>query len=345
VDLGDEYTFHQSQAHLNPYWILLDNQSTTDIFCNKALLGNVRDSDKSILVHCNAGNRRVSQVGILKNYGEVWYNKFAIATILSLLKVKEWYPVKYDTTSGNTFIFIHPTKEVIFEQIPLGLYYHDTKNHTIVMTTKDGGIETAKENREGYIQREYERAKQARRALGMVGHTSPKDFHNMVYSNKIHNCPVAPSGVKAANNIFGPDIASLRVKTVQVIPSPVTTQYMSIPPQIIELNKDVTLTADIMFVNKLPFMISMARKSPRQTKPMLIKSLEKFFHIDTYRGFKVSTTLMDGDVKLLPLPQLHSCTRTYAEKYPTAQRSTQLRSVLDRVCSVSRQNLNTTTDL
>jgi hypothetical protein len=38
-----------------------------------------------------------------------------------------------------------------------------------------------------------------------------------------------------------------------------------------------------------------------------------------------------------------SCGRTYAQTNPSAQRATQLRSVLARVYTVSRQNLNTTT--
>jgi hypothetical protein len=56
-----------------------------------------------------------------------------------------------------------------------------------------------------------------------------------------------------------------------------------------------------------------------------------------------SLQVLRGCVKLFPLPQPHSRTRTYAETNPSAQRATQLRSVLARVCSVSRQNLNTTT--
>jgi hypothetical protein len=56
-----------------------------------------------------------------------------------------------------------------------------------------------------------------------------------------------------------------------------------------------------------------------------------------------SLQVLRGYVKLLPLPQPHSCARTYAETYPSAHRATQLRSVFVRVCSVSRQNLNTTT--
>jgi hypothetical protein len=48
-------------------------------------------------------------------------------------------------------------------------------------------------------------------------------------------------------------------------------------------------------------------------------------------------------VKLRPLPQPQLRAHIHAETNPSAQRATQLRSVLARVCSVSRQNLNTTT--
>jgi hypothetical protein len=56
-----------------------------------------------------------------------------------------------------------------------------------------------------------------------------------------------------------------------------------------------------------------------------------------------SLQVLRGCVKLLPLPQPHLRTRTYAQTYPSAQRATQLKSVLVRVYSVSIQNLNTTT--
>jgi hypothetical protein len=183
------------------------------------------------------------------------------------------------------------------------------KNHAIMMINKESGVDTVKENCEGYSQREYEEGKQARRALGMVRYPSPKDFDNMVCSNMVHNCPIASSNIKVANNIFGPDIATLKVKTVCNTPMPVLTEYVDIQKEIIELNKYVTLAVDIMFVNKLDFMISAARKLkfttsaylPRRTKPMLVKSLKNMFNIilHTSRGFKVSTTLMDGQFECL----------------------------------------------
>jgi hypothetical protein len=56
-----------------------------------------------------------------------------------------------------------------------------------------------------------------------------------------------------------------------------------------------------------------------------------------------SLQVLQGCVRLLPLPQPELCARTDAHTNPSAQRATQLRNVLTRVYSVSRQNLNTTT--
>jgi hypothetical protein len=56
-----------------------------------------------------------------------------------------------------------------------------------------------------------------------------------------------------------------------------------------------------------------------------------------------SLQVMRGCVKLRPLPQPLLRARTYAETNPSSQRAAQLGSVLARVRSVSRQNLNTST--
>jgi hypothetical protein len=139
-DSSGEFSFHQGGSkYVYPNWILLGSQSTADIFCNSALLSNIRDAGKSIKVHCNAGTIIVTQVGTLKNYGEVWFNKKAIANILSLAKVKERYPVHYDSDNGNQFIVAQPTKQVVFQQSATALYYHDTTNIAVVMVNTVSG--------------------------------------------------------------------------------------------------------------------------------------------------------------------------------------------------------------
>jgi hypothetical protein len=139
-DDEDELSFHQASEHVNPKWILLDNQSTTDFGFNDALMTNINDAGKIINIHFNAGTQCVIDFGTLKNYEEVWYSKDAITNIIFLPRVKERCPVKYDSTNGNQFIVVRPTKEVIFKQSELGLYYHDNVGITTVFPVPPGII-------------------------------------------------------------------------------------------------------------------------------------------------------------------------------------------------------------
>ena len=62
-----------------------------------------------------------------------------------------------------------------------------------------------------------------------------------------------------ANRIFGSDLAGLRGRTVIETPAPVTTNYVQIPREILERHRLVVLAVDVMFVNSVPFLVSVAR--------------------------------------------------------------------------------------
>jgi hypothetical protein len=330
------FTFHQAARCGNIKWIFLDSQSTTDIFSNADFLSNIHESGRSMTIHCNAGSRHVTLVGTLRNYGEVWYCKYAITNILSLAKVKERYPVKYDSKQGNQFVVVQPHKKLIFKQSPSGLYYHDTADRAIVM------VNTVQKNREGYTQREYDDAKEARRSLSLVGCPSPKDFKNTVRANMIHNCPVTPSRISAAHKIFGPDVASLKGKTTRQTPEPVLTDYVQIPNEILELNKDVTLAVDVMFVDDIHFVVSLSRKIkfttseyvPRRSKPLLVKSLNKIINIYNHRCFNVVTALMDREFEPLrdEVPEVRLNITAADEHIPDIER--QIRTMKERARAV-----------
>ena len=53
-------TFHQEEQILPKSWILLDNQSTVDVFFNRRLLTKVHEIDKVMHIRCNAGVTRTN---------------------------------------------------------------------------------------------------------------------------------------------------------------------------------------------------------------------------------------------------------------------------------------------
>ena len=239
-------------------WILLDNQSTVDVFYNAELLTNIRIGNGSMDIHCNAGIASTNQVGELNGYGTVWYHPDGIANILSLSRVKEQgYRVVYDSEGGNHFKVIKSDGTIrTFSESKRGLYYLDTSNDSKDNSHEDEDeeeeeeddghpettlINTVADNCSKYTNRAYLRATTARRIQQMIGRPSTREFIKIVDQNLLPNCPVTRADIMAAEKIFGPDLGILKGKTVRKQTDHVDTDKTEISiPSDLSLNTEMS---------------------------------------------------------------------------------------------------------
>ncbi len=112
---------------------------------------------------------------------------------------------------------------------------------------------------EEYTRREVEEARTAQEAQAMLGHPTDQEFLGIIRSGMISNCPVTPTAVQNANQIFGPNLAAVRGRMVRRTPESVTTNIVEIPRAIPEQHQRVTLAVNIMFINGVPFLVSISR--------------------------------------------------------------------------------------
>ena len=80
----------------------------------------------------------------------------------------------------------------------------------------------------------------------------------MIRSDMVVNCPVTFDEVTKAKLVFGPDITSIKDKSVRRKPASVVTDYDEIPREILESRKELEVLIEIMFINKLLFLVSIS---------------------------------------------------------------------------------------
>jgi hypothetical protein len=138
---------------------------------------------------------------------------------------------------------------------------------------------------------------------------STRAFQNITSRNLLPNCPVSRDDIIAANDIFGSNLGSIKGKTVHRPGPSVNTKSDDVPDDIMCMYKNVILSIDIMFINKIPFFITISRHihfgtvesiADRQSST-IAAALTRVISIYRRRGFHVGSVLADPEFEPLTI--------------------------------------------
>ena len=294
----------QAATTIPKTWVLLDNQSTLHLFCNQELLKDICEADGSMTVTSNGGTRTTKMKGTLPGFGDVWYDPGAITNILSLSSVQERYRVSYDSHQGNTFnVHLDDGRIMRFKQAMSGLHYLDTAEQEVGWTF----VTTVADKKARYSHGDYLRAVSARKLQVMIGRPSTREFIRIVENGHLPNCPINREDIIAAEDIFGPDVGSLKGKTVRTKAPRVEEKREGLPASILSRYREVTICVDIMHVNGIPFLLTISKHIhfgtvealPNRKLPAIWKAVKGVVRLYQQRGFKVKWALMDNEFEPL----------------------------------------------
>jgi hypothetical protein len=307
---------------LLPHHVYIDTCITFASTPYPHLLTNLKKEGGALMGHSNMGSGGMEMSGEMGAVNQMWLNKGGVATIIPLKVLEKIWLVMYNSRrNGGRFVIHTDQGNIIIKNNSKGMPYLDIRDVEaevvlLFIQTTIGAVEaamvapanavsliqTVHGNMEGYTQREVEDAHIACKAQAMLGHPTDCNFLGMVRSGMILNCPVTPNAVQNAHHIFGPNLAGVRGQTVRRPPNSVKTNYVQILGMLLERHQWVTLAVNLMFVNGVSFLVSVARglnlvtseHMPTRTAKQLAAGIVRVMDLYLRGGFQVGMVLMDN---------------------------------------------------
>jgi hypothetical protein len=222
--------------------VFINNKSTVDLFTYPDHVQNIHPAKHPICILCNKGMLATTEEA---NFGDtpVYYGSCAIANVLSMYHLDQKLWITYDSSDCGGIFQTHTKKGIVeFKPTKKGLHALNLKdnpdtayllvnNAELLLPMPDNSpahqiyVNIVCDNYKGYSHNQMEQAMTAQRLMNMVATPSACDFQGLVCLNLLKDCPVTNDDIKTAHTIFGPDLATIRGKTVWRKPTRVITDY------------------------------------------------------------------------------------------------------------------------
>ena len=123
-----------------------------------------------------------------------------------------------------------------------------------------------------------------------------------VEGNMIPNCDITREDIIRAEDIFRPNLGSIKGMTTRHHTQHVNITWTKVPREILQKYGEVTLAINIMAINKIPFMITTSRHIHfgtaelirNKAKRTLMTSIHQVVGAYHARGFRICNILADG---------------------------------------------------
>ena len=178
--------------------------------------------NEQLSCHTNGGSQVSQKQAKFRDFGRVWFNNQSLVNILSFAKVRKTPKFKVDYNQAkNALIVTLPDKSIMpFIQRPWGLYYYGVcwKSYRC---NAFAFVNTVQDNLNMFTPRRAKKAEAARSLYTKLGRPSTATFRYMVAHQLMKHCDIDVTNVDRADKIFGPNLGSLKRKTVHTAPAPV----------------------------------------------------------------------------------------------------------------------------
>ena len=233
--------------------ILIDSQTTHDVFCNPKYVGNVRKAKKDLHLSTNGGGMRISrEADVLGLYptgydDTVYYDRDAITNILSFKKLAKVYRITYDSDVSKTFTVhreSHGLVNLRFTMHPCGLHVleQSMQGSTFILTVDD--------NKKLFTKRQIAGATEARNTYEALLCPSVEDFGQIIGSGAIRGCKLTMDDADISFKIFGPSVIKEKGSRVRQSAKKNPTSIIAVPRELIKAQEKVTLCIDFFFINQ-----------------------------------------------------------------------------------------------
>ena len=197
--------------------IILDSGSSITSFMNPDMVTQIEAIRRPMIMKTNAGNKKLSLIGNVKEFGKVWYDPTSVVNIFGLADmIKNGFRVTYDSDKEDIFmIYDKKNKKLVvkFTRTQEGLYAFKPPRKYFEMVAKEkrltvpddyyeSMVTTVEDNKKKYIKRQYEDATVAKKLYHILGAPTIKNFKNILKQNLIKNCPIMSEHIDLAEKIL-----------------------------------------------------------------------------------------------------------------------------------------------